>query len=131
MRYPDSSTPAGASLQGRVLRWNFRHWIEVNPRADLPAGATFYGENKGQSRLEILTDGARHLNVLLHPQMVDMSAKVTIVVNGEMEFDDVPTVDLEQLLERVREFDDRGRIYRASVPLDISTDVAVPVPTYP
>jgi hypothetical protein len=62
--------------------------------------------------------------------MVNMVAPVTIVVNGTVAFNGVPTVDMAQLLERVREFDDRGRVYYASIPIDVTTDVAVPVPTY-
>jgi hypothetical protein len=63
--------------------------------------------------------------------MVDLARPVTIVVNGEVKHAAVVPTDLSQLLERVRELDDRGRIYHASVPIDIATDTSVPVPSYP
>ncbi len=129
--YPNATTPAGEAIDGRPLRWNFRNWIEVDARPDVAAGVTFYGENKGNNRLEIQTNGVRHLRVLLHPKMVDMGRPVTIVVNGDVEHAAVPAPDLAQLLERVRELDDRGRIFYASIPIDVATDVTVPVPSYP
>jgi acetyl esterase/lipase len=131
LRYPNANTPTGESIAGRPLRWNFRNWIEVEPRPEVAAGVTFYGENKGNNRLEIQSNGVRHLNVLLHPKMVDLASPVTIVVNGEVKHAAVVPTDLSQLLERVRELDDRGRIYHASVPIDIATDTSVPVPSYP
>jgi Prolyl oligopeptidase family len=131
LRYPNANTPAGEAIAGRPLRWNFRNWIEVEARPEVAAGVTFYGENNGNNRLEIQSNGVRHLHVLLHPKMVDLASPVAIVVNGEVKHAAVVFPDLTQLLERVRELDDRGRIYYASVPIDITTDTSVPVPSYP
>jgi hypothetical protein len=131
LQYPNSTTASSEAIPGRVLRWNFRNWIEIVARPDSKTGATFYGESKGAGRLEILSDGVRHLNVLLHPRLVDMSKNVTIVVNGESKWTGVPAPEIGQLLDRVREFDDRGRIFHASIPIEVSTDATVPTPTYP
>jgi pimeloyl-ACP methyl ester carboxylesterase len=130
LKYPDANTDPAYVVPGRSLRWNFRNWIEIDARPDLPTGATFYGENKGNNRLEITSTGVRHMNVLLHPKMVNMTTPVTIAVNGEVKYAAIPTENLSQLLERVREFDDRGRIYYASIPIDIASDKPVPTPSY-
>jgi pimeloyl-ACP methyl ester carboxylesterase len=130
LRYPNGATPVGEAVEGRPLRWNFRNWLEVTPRPELESGMVFYGENLGSGRLELQTDGVRHLTVLLHPKMVDLSKSVTIRVNGEIAYSALPSVNIAQMLERVREFGDRGRIFYAAIPIEVTTDVVVPVPTY-
>ena len=66
---------------------------------------------------------ARHITVMLHPAMgLDLDAPLTIRVNGVVAFADVVERDLGRMLDMVREFDDRGRIFQAFVELDITTD---------
>lgn len=74
LKYPDSLAQPEVARYGRSLRWNFRNWLELEPRPELADGATFYGQNLGDGHLSIQTNGVTHLNVLLHPKMVDMSS---------------------------------------------------------
>lgn len=123
--------PTEAVNPTRPLRWNVRHWIEMTPRPEIPDPLAFFAENKGDNRIEIQTQNVRQLRVMLHPNMVDMTRPVHIVVNGETKFDAVVPVDLGFMLDLVREHDDRGRIFYAHVDLAIDSDVTVPVPVYP
>ena len=110
------------------LRWNYRHWVEITPRPDTPDPLTFFAKNNGGNQLELHTSNVRHLTVLLHPNMVDMTKPVVIKINGVEAYNAVPPVDIGQMLERVREFDDRGRIFHAAIGLDVATDEIVPDP---
>ena len=47
------------------------------------------------------------------------------VANGKTVFNGKVTPDLKTMLELVREFDDRGRIFYAAIDVDIPTDTAV------
>ncbi len=119
-------------LTHHPLRSNYHHWIEVTPRPEIaPDKLTFYAVNRGANHLEIHSNHVRQLRVLLHPKLVDLSRPVTITVNGETLFDQQPTVDLAQLLERVRDLDDRGRIFHAAIDLEIATDEVVADPVAP
>jgi len=115
----------------RPLRWNLRHWIEMTPRPETTDPLTFFAENMGDNRIEIRTQNIRQLRVMLHPEMVDMSRPVEIVVNGETKFNDLVPVDLGFMLDLVRELDDRGRIFHGHVDLAIDSDVTVDIPVVP
>jgi len=111
----------------RPLRWNVRHWLEVVPRPDHDGALTALGRYVGGNRFELVTDGVRELGVYLHPKMVDLAEPVVIVVNGEVCFEGRVEPDLAQMLELVREFDDRGRIFWARVPVTVASDREVEV----
>lgn len=110
------------------LRWNLSHWIEVAPRPDEKEPLTVLAKNLGDNHLEVTCSQVRELTVRLHPKMVDFEKPVRITVNGESAFDGKVEPDLAAMLELVREFDDRGRVYPAQVRLHVATDRAVPVP---
>ncbi|NNE90898.1 MAG: hypothetical protein HKN23_04565 [Verrucomicrobiales bacterium] len=110
----------------RPLRWNQRHWIEVEPRPDektpLEVLATLSDEKP--NHFEILTNHVRKLTMLIHPDRmkVDLSKPLSISVNGKTEFSGIVKPDPAGMLNRVREYDDRGRIYHASVTLELDSD---------
>lgn len=105
----------------RPLRWNLRHWIEVEARPEIKEPLELLAKNLGNNKIEITTNKVRKLKVLLHPKMVDFDKPVVITLNGKEAFNGIVKKDPELLLNLVREFDDRGRIFWAQV--DLETDV--------
>ena len=64
----------------------------------------------------------------LHPRMVDLQKPVTITANGKQVFSGLVAPDLGMMLELVREFADRGRVFHAVVDVGIDGDRDVPEP---
>ena len=109
--------------------YNLRHWIRVTPRPDFMGALTFYGRVLPDNHLDIVAENVRQMKVMLHPLMgLDLTKPVVITVNGKEAFNDVVAPDRKQMLELVREFDDRGRLFHAFVDLDVATDMTVPDP---
>ncbi len=111
----------------KPLRWNMRHWIEVEPREDSKEPQTILAENLGENRIKITSQNVRRLYVYLHPKMVDMNKPVEIKVNGKVMFHSQPKVDPRLMFQRAREFDDRGRAYWSMIDLKFDTDQEVPM----
>ena len=112
----------------RPLRWNVRHWLEVTPRPDLEGPLLARAVRTGNT-IEVTSDRVRELSVYLHPRMVDFDQPVRVVVNGETRFEGRVEPDLALMLDLVREFDDRGRIFWARVTVAVESDREVePVP---
>jgi hypothetical protein len=122
----DWATPMGAIDTSRPLRWNNRFWVEMTPRPEHD-GPLAYAATIDGNHISIVSDNVRHFRIYLHPEMVDFGQPVGISVNGVEVSNAVPTPDLAMMLELVREFDDRGRIYHAVVDFDVTTDADVPV----
>jgi hypothetical protein len=87
-----------------------------------------WAENLGDNRIRITSEFTRRLRVYLHPKMVDFARPVKIVANGKTVFRGKVRPSLRTMLELVREFDDRGRIFHAAVEVEIPTDLPVPEP---
>ncbi|MBL9038216.1 MAG: alpha/beta hydrolase fold domain-containing protein [Archangium sp.] len=117
----------------RVHRWNRKFWLEVTPRPTSTDTLAVWGEVLAGNRIALTTDKVRQLRVYLHPDMgLDFSRPIRIEVNGDVKFDALPPPDdLVNLLETVREFDDRTRIARTFVDVSVTTDRAVAAPSYP
>ena len=63
---------------------------------------------------------------------MDFTRPVEVVANGQTVFQGSITPSLETLLELVREFDDRGRLFEAALDVEIKTDAAsMPEPSLP
>jgi pimeloyl-ACP methyl ester carboxylesterase len=113
----------------RPLMYNLRHWIRVTPRPDFMGSLTFSGRVLPDNHLDIVAENVRQMKVMLHPMMgLDLTKPVSITVNGKEMFNDVVATDRKQMLELIREFDDRGRLFEGFVDLTITTDSAVPDP---
>lgn len=113
----------------RPLMSNLRHWLRVTPRPDLMSPLTFAGRVLPGNHIEITSENVRQMKVMIHPLMgIDITAPVTITVNGAELFHDVVKADRKQMLELIREFDDRGRLFHGFVDLSVTTDAAVPDP---
>lgn len=108
------------------------HWIRLVPREgdeeERKTQQEVWAVNAGDNVLELTTSGVRELRVLLHPEMVDFDEPVEIRVNGRRAFRERVDPDPELLLELVREFDDRGRVFHAAVDLRVRDDGDVPDP---
>ena len=113
----------------RPLMYNLRHWIRVTPRPDFMGALSFYGRVLPDNHIEITSENVRQLKVMIQPLMgIDMTKPVSITVNGAEVFNDVVKPDRKQMLELIREFDDRGRLFHGFVDLTVATDTPVPDP---
>lgn len=109
---------------GRVVPASTAHWLRLWPLGDDVAkdlrtqavSATYEGSN----RFSVTAEHSQRLSIYLHPKMVDFGKPITVEVNGKNVLQHVVAPDLATMLELVREFDDRGRIFWARV------DVKVP-----
>lgn len=111
----------------RPLRWNIRHWLEIEPRPELGEPLTIMARNKGNNEFLIVSQNVRKLSVYVHPKMIDFDKPVSITVNGEQLFNEKATRDPEIMFDLTREFDDRGRIFWARIDLEVKTDKAVEI----
>ena len=133
MQYTANWVVAGWPKQtinlARPLMYNLRHWIRVTPRPDFMGALTFSGKVLPDNHLDIVAENVRQMKVMLHPMMgLDLTKPVVITVNGKEAFNDVVAPDRKQMLELVREFDDRGRLFHGFVDLTVATDSPVPDP---
>ncbi len=115
----------------RPLRWNLRHWVEVQPRSEIKEPQELMARNLGDNRIEITCNQVRQLRVLLHPKMVDFEKPISIKINGEQMFNDMVQPDPTLMLDLAREFDDRGRTYWAAVDLEATSDEEIEIPVVP
>ncbi|NLF07193.1 MAG: hypothetical protein GX594_04315, partial [Pirellulaceae bacterium] len=77
---------------------------------------------EGNNRFNLTSENARKARIYLHPKMVDFSKPIVVAVNGETVFDAKVEPDMKTMLDLVREFDDRSRIFHAAIDFDIATD---------
>lgn len=109
------------------------HWVRLSPLPkDTPAESakqSVWAVNKGGNAFEITAENAKKLKIYLHPKMADFTKPVTITVNGKEVFKQTVKPDLKMMLELVREFDDRGRFFYASVDVDVPGSKAPPEPS--
>ena len=111
----------------KPLRWNMRHWIEVDPLAKAGDVMEVLATNQGDNRFEIKTDQVRSLTVFLHPKMADMDKPIVISVNGKEVHNAIVPSDPGLMFDLAQEFDDRGRVFWAKVDLKIDTDKTVEI----
>ncbi|MCU0866536.1 MAG: hypothetical protein MUC36_22350 [Planctomycetes bacterium] len=116
----------------RPIELSTMFWLRFfAPAADVPAERrvqkAFAAVQPG-NRIELVTENARRLRILLHPSMVDFGKDVTITANDKVVFQGKVTADLGAMLTLVREFDDRGRVFHAAVDVTIDGDRTVPEP---
>ena len=108
---------------GRPILASTFSWLELKPLDDASAVQRVWGVNKGGNVLEITSENARQLRVYLHPYMVDFNKPVVIKVNGEIVHNALVVPNLATMLDLVRKYDDRGRIFYAAVDVYITSDV--------
>ena len=113
----------------KPLRWNLRHWIEVQPRTDLKEPQSLLAKNLGDNRFEVTSHNVRQMSLYLHPAMVDLARPVSVTVNGQELFNDKIGSDPALMFNLAREFDDRGRVFWAKIDLVVSNDREVEIPT--
>ena len=119
-------------IPGRGIPLQTFHWVRLVPLpADLPPARALqqvWAVNRGGNTLDLTTTNVRHLILYLHPKLVDFGKNVVVTANGKKVWDRRVEPDLKTLLELVREFDDRGRVFYAKIEVNIDNDQAVPEP---
>jgi pimeloyl-ACP methyl ester carboxylesterase len=107
---------------GRAIPTRSCHWLELEP---LPPGTPperavqeLHARRTGHG-IEITATNARRVHVHLHPRMVDLTRPVRVIVNGVLVHDAAVPADASRMLELARDADDRGRIFHASLALDV------------
>ncbi len=127
---------AYAWVKGRPLLYDTCHWAGVHP---LDEESDEHGwrqralvELAGANEVHVRSQNVAALRLHLHPRMFDLAAPLKLVVNGEEQAPvALPQPDLGRLLESVRRFDDRGRVFHNWVDVDIADDAAtLPPPSY-
>jgi hypothetical protein len=112
----------------RPIQRSTFHWIRMYPLPqDTPADKSterVWAENLGNNHIKITSQFARRLRIYLHPKMVDFSKQVEVTANGRTVFNERVAPKVKTMLELVREYDDRGRIFHAAIDIDIPTDAA-------
>lgn len=111
----------------KPLRWNMRHWLEVEPRPDSGEPLTILAINRGDNHFEVTSNNVRQFSIYLHPKMVDFKKPVSVMVNGKQVFNDPIQMDPGLMFELAREFDDRGRLFWGRIDLRITSDKEVEI----
>jgi pimeloyl-ACP methyl ester carboxylesterase len=106
----------------RPMRWNRRHWIEVQANPETKDPQELLALNLGENQIQITCQNVRDLTVYLHPKMVDFEKPITITVNGKKVFQGKVKPDMALILNKARTSDDRGQIYWAKLTIPITTD---------
>ena len=132
---PDTNAAWGKEhrwIEGRPIELSTMFWLRFHDVAkDTPPERHLqwvHGEVKDGNRIELTTKHVAKLRVFLHPRMVDLQKPVTITANGKQVFSGLVAPDLGMMLELVREFADRGRVFHAVVDVGIDGDRDVPEP---
>jgi len=108
----DELVPHGSNseLQG----WSLEH------RRTTSYGSMIDAVNRGDNRFDIRTEHVAQFTVWLHPQMIDITQPVTIVLNGEVAFEGKVTPSLTTALESYERRGDWGLIYPMKIQLKVS-----------
>jgi pimeloyl-ACP methyl ester carboxylesterase len=105
------------------------HWVRLfpaeNPRQVQEAMIGWRAGNQ----IKVTASGISQLRLYLHASMVDFDKPIELFVNGDARIVRVRQ-DLGAMLELVREFDDRGRIFHAALDVEVGSDLPVPVPRF-
>ena len=111
---------------GRPISRAACHWLRMYPLPkDTPEDKReqrVWAKYEGDNHFNLDTDNARKVRIYLHPKMVDFSKPIVVTANGKTVFDAKVEPDMKTMLELVREFDDRGRVFQAAIDVDIDTD---------
>jgi hypothetical protein len=136
----DTSEPRKAGWpQGHV--WNPARpitldtfaWVRIGPTtADADQGEIqrAWVVRKSPTEVEVTSQHVRNLRLYLHESRFKLSAPLVVTVNGRRTTP-TPKRDLAAMLELVKEFDDRGRVFHGYVDLDVRSDRPVPDPSKP
>lgn len=107
------------------------HWARVFA---LPAGTPAERhlqraliERRGRSEVVVTSKHVPRLRLYLHPSQFDLEAPLTVMVNGKAR-EVTPVCGLDVMLDLVREFDDRARVFHGYVDVAIDSDLEVPLP---
>lgn len=76
-------------------------------------------EIKEGNKIEIKTDNVKKFKIYLHDKLVDMSKPVEVIVNGKSVFNKKVEKNLKTMLEDVRIYRDRGRIFYGAIEVEV------------
>ena len=111
--------------ENRPIAADSVHWLRcAPPAADTPPEQrvmTIAAARDGNT-FTLISQFARRVRILLHPKMVDFGKPIVVQSNGKTVFDGKVAPDPRFLLELVREFDDRGRIFHAQIEVALADD---------
>lgn len=106
-------------------------WLRLNPEPDTETAADLrkaFAEIKDRKHIAVTAENVKEITLYLHPKMVDFGEEITITINGEAH-KVTPSAKMSVMLEEVRRFDDRGRIFWDSVVLPVTGSQPVEVPS--
>jgi pimeloyl-ACP methyl ester carboxylesterase len=117
----------------RPIPYGSAHWVRLFALPDATpkdkSRQMVWAENLGQNVIRLTAQNTPRVRLYLHPRMVDFAKPVEVIVNGKTAFKNKVAPSLETMLELVREYDDRGRIFHAAIEVEIKNDaVEMPEP---
>ena len=83
-------------------------------------GSSIDAVNRGDNTFEVTTRNVARFSIWLHPKMVDMKKRVTVLVNGEKRFNGKVQSSLVTALDSYKRRGDWGLIYTAKVDLNVN-----------
>lgn len=104
------------------------HWVGLTPDEDPKRLQLAAVAHQGQ-KVSLQCSGISRLRLFLHPRMCDITKPVAVTVNGKTT-EHQPTIDWVRMLDDIRKYDDRGRVFPAHIDLEITTEATVPPPTF-
>ncbi|MGF1580691.1 MAG: alpha/beta hydrolase-fold protein [Gemmataceae bacterium] len=117
---------------GRGIPFSMIHWLRLEPLPeDTPKEKRIQkvlAKYEGKNKFVIVAQNAKKLKIYLHPKMVDFNKPIQVEVNGRLAFHQKVAPDRQTMLELVREFDDRGRIFHAAIEVQVTDSRNVPEP---
>lgn len=105
------------------------HWARVFPSGDPAAVQRASIRRLGPSKIAILSRDVPRLRLYLHPSQFDLSKPIHVDVNGSTR-EIQPETGARLMLELVRDYDDRGRIFHGRIELAGLGSGEVPEPAY-
>lgn len=107
----------------RPLDFSTNHWIRLTDGEARKEPRVVHGRILGGNRIDLRTKGVSKLRLYLHAKMLEDAEKpVLVTVNGAARPPLRFAPDLKTMLELVREFDDRGRVFHMAVDLEIRSE---------
>ena len=113
----------------RAYRWNSKHWLEITPSTNPALIHDISATVLDGQTIIITANNIRQVRLHLHPDMgIDFAKPLQVFANDVLRYDGLVPRDIGQMLEYVREWDDRGRVYHGVIDVTIPTDREVPAP---
>ncbi len=98
-------------INGRTFSSRSRYWLRILKGNDSNQYMEISGEVFKNNLISIQKNNVASFELWLHPKMANWNQNVTIILNGKTVFNELPSLNLKDMLTHIKEYDDRGRIF--------------------